>query len=540
MSIASRLPPDMKHAALKAALRRIKRKEGVHEGEESVRKFQKYYNDPVGFARNELKVKAWHRQADLLNAAAAHPRVLCRSGHKCGKSLACVILALWWVATRPSGRVVLTAPTGHQIKDILWRELRIWYPKVKAALGGVELPKDPGTGLQLPGGREIVGISTKQPENLAGISGSELLFIIDEASGFPDELFDVVRGNSAGGAKIIAISNPTRTVGWFFEGFRKGTYDVDSIIHKPHVWRLLHISSEESPNVVANDNGGIRPANDNAVKGLATCEWLEEMREDCGPDYEESAIYLVRARGDFPTQGTDSIIGYRTLRDAEKRWQETDAAKAHGTLCIGVDVSRFGDDETILQPVRGDYAWPCSSASGDGNEVAEAIVQMAVGLRRGLERVRVNVDGIGVGSSVVDALKVHPACREQRVLYVVDVNVGERADDAEHYINLRSQVWFGLAEWLKTGAVPSDERLESELLSPTYTFDIRNRKQVMAKKDIRKLIGRSPDRADALCLAVYQGRGAVTGGYQPAVAVEGNVGRFSRGGGMRGRRGGAL
>jgi hypothetical protein len=150
---------------------------------------------------------------------------------------------------------VLTAPTFHQVKDILWRELRFWYPRVQAELGGEELPKDPATGLHLPGGAEIVGISTKAPENLAGISGANLLFIVDEASGFPDELYEVIKGNSAGGAKIVAISNPTRTVGWFYQGFRRGTYDLrpanDNGIPS-HRWRLLHISSEETPNVLAN------------------------------------------------------------------------------------------------------------------------------------------------------------------------------------------------------------------------------------------------------------------------------------------------
>jgi len=144
---------------------------------------------------------------------------------------------------------------------------------------------------------------------------------------------------------------------------------------------------------------------------------------------------------------------------------------------------------------------------------------LALAMRSGeRERVRINVDGIGVGSSVVDALRRHEACAEGDV-FVVDVNVGESADDEDHS-NLRSQLWFGLRTWLiEGGAIPDDDSLESELLAPTYTFDARGRKKVMSKEDIRKVIGRSPDRADALCLAVYRGR-STEYDYEPVRPTE--------------------
>lgn len=459
-------------------------------------RYEAYREDPVSFFREVLRVEPWARQAELIAAVGAHDRVLCRSGHKCGKSLSCVGLALWWVATRRRGRVILTAPTFRQVKDILWRELRFWYPRVQHALQGDDLPKDPATGLHLPGGREIVGISTNQPENLAGISGAELLFIVDEASGFPDDLYEVIKGNAAGGAKIVAISNPTRTVGWFFAGFKRGTYDLAGPASASR-WRLLHISSEETPNVLERTD---------AIPGLATAGWVEEMREECGPDYEMNAVYLVRVRGEFPAESTDAVIPLRAVNEAKRRWESV-PAQDEAPLVLGVDVARFGDDETVIQPVRGSYAWsPTTLSKADGPTVAEEVVRIALAMRSGeRERVRINVDGIGVGSSVVDALKRHEACAEGQI-YVVDVNVGEAADDEDH-ANLRSQLWFGLRTWLlEGGAIPDDDGLESELLAPTYTFDARGRKKVMSKEDIRKVIGRSPDRADALCLAVYRGQ----------------------------------
>lgn len=473
--------------------------------------FSRYVDDPVGFARDILGVTPWSRQEELLRAVGVHARVLVRSGHKCGKSLSCVILALWWVCTRRRGRVILTAPTFRQVKDILWRELRLWYPRLRAQVHGPELPKDPSTGLELSGGRQIVGVSTNQPENLAGISGAELLFIIDEASGFPDELYEVIKGNSAGGAKIIAISNPTRTVGWFYNGFRNGTYDLrpanDNGI-TPSRWRLLHISSEESPNVVANDNGVPYP-------GLATRDWVEEMRDEYGPDWEHDAVYLVRVRGEFPTEATDAVVGLGLLNAAHARWNTGGAAAAFGELALGVDVARFGGDESTIAPVRGAYAWPIVAVKGaDGPTLANEVARIARAMRRDGERVRVNVDGIGVGASVVDALRVHPDHRAG-IFYVIDVNVGSAADD-ENHVNLRAQVYFGLRDWMKSGgALPPDDDLDSEILAHTYTIDSRSRKQVLEKKKVRAIISRSPDRADAMTLAVYRGKG-IAFDYTPA------------------------
>lgn len=481
-------------------LAQLRRSKGVPK------RFRRYVDDPVGFFRDVLKVEPWSRQAELIDAAGRHDRVLCRSGHKCGKSLTCVGLALWWICTRPGARVLLTAPTFRQVKDILWHELARWYPAVQGALDGEDMPLDPATGIRLPNGGQIVGVSTSKKENLAGYSGANQLFIVDEASGFPDELYVTLKGNSAGGSKIIAISNPTRTVGWFYQGFKSGTYDLRPANENgiaPHRWRLLHISSEESPNIAANDNG--RPL----IPGLALPSYIDEMRDECGPDWETNADYLVRVRGEFPAEGTDAVVGLGILNSAHARWTSAVPSPPGdlSVLTIGVDVARFGNDDTVLSPVRGAYAFTATALrKADGPAIAEAVVRLARTLRRPNERVRVCVDGVGVGASVVDALRHHDAVAEG-VLYVVDVQAGAGADD-EHHANLRTQLWFGLRAWLaEGGTLPEDDELDSEILAHTYSFNPKGQKQVVSKKVIRAVLGRSPDRADALALALYRGAG---------------------------------
>lgn len=280
----------------------------LQEDADPTEPFRKYWDDPVEFARKELGIEPWPRQADFLRAAAQHKRVACRSGHKVGKSLAVVILALWWVATRPGSRAVITAPTFPQVKNILWRELRRWYPRIQARIRGGRIPLDPSTGIELDGGRQILGISTDAPENLAGLSGPFMMFIVDEGSGFPDDLYEAIHGNRAGGddssdtsdAKLVAISNPTQIQGWFYEAFLTGTYNLaPSNDNADRRWRLLHISSLESPNVTGEGK---------KVPGLATRAWLEETLLEAGPEGEESNLYRVRVLGEFPIELALAVV----------------------------------------------------------------------------------------------------------------------------------------------------------------------------------------------------------------------------------------
>src|SRR4051794_5852856 len=81
------------------------------------------WRDPVAYARDVLRTQTWSGQQTLLRSVATNPRVAIRSGHKIGKSTAFAILALWWVATRPRARVVLTAASYRQVEGILWKEI---------------------------------------------------------------------------------------------------------------------------------------------------------------------------------------------------------------------------------------------------------------------------------------------------------------------------------------------------------------------------------------------------------------------------------
>lgn len=424
-----------------------------------------------------MGLRLWSRQREVLEAVAGHDRVAVRSGHKVGKSTSAAALALWYVATRPDARVIMTSASGRQVKNILWRELKRLHKRAKVRLGGV-MHDDPNTGYRLPDGREILGFSTDEPEKMAGISGASVLFILDEASGIDEPIFEAIEGNRAGGAKIVMFSNPTRTSGTFYEAFTT----------KRQFWHCIKISSTETPNVQTGRA---------VIPGLATRDWVNEKALEWGKDHP---LYEVRVAGDFPSQTENTLIGLALVEAAIARWPDT---SADGALDIGVDVARFGDDDSVITARRGNKVLEILAIHGmDGIQIAGKTIELAKKHRHG-EPIRIKVDVIGVGASVVDQLNYSDFAKEEGVT-IHAVNVASAAT-SEEYPKLRDQIWFATQGWLKDGgSIPSIPRLEAELVAVTYKFDAQGRQKVESKDEMKKRLKCSTDYADSLGLSIYQ------------------------------------
>lgn len=435
------------------------------------------WSDPALFSEEILRTRTWSRQREIIQAVTRYPRVAVRSGHKIGKSSAVSILALWWVLTKPRARVVITAPSHRQVEGVLWKEITRLYKRARFPIGG-NMHMKPESGLQFDDGREIVGFATAEPERMAGFSGPNMLFIIDEASGVEDAIFEAIDGNRAGGARIVMISNPTRTSGVFYDAFNS----------ERSLWHTIHVSSRDCAQAVATELG--------EGTGLATLEWCDERLNEWGA---EDPRYQVRVLGNFPSQADNATIPARLVDEAIKRWGDPPAPES-APLQVGVDVARFGPDYSSIVWSRGKWASLPSRIKGlDNVEVAGKVLELIREVRRHNEPVKVLIDASNNGG-VADILR-HS---EVDGLTVVDMVASESATRSG-YSRLRDEAWSHLRDWLRGGgAIPNDKRLVSDLVAPTYTFDVKGRMKVESKLDMRKRIGRSTDDADALALAVYQ------------------------------------
>lgn len=442
---------------------------------------QRILDDPVFYAERVLGMRCWSRQRELLGTAAAHPFTAVRSGHKVAKTTSFVILALWWAQTRARAQVVMSATAGHQLTDTLWPELVHVYTRAPVPLGG-RLSLDWHKGLAFPGGRRVWGKKPEDhsPEAFAGTSApGTMMYLIDEASGFPDALIEAAMGNLAGGGKLVAASNPTRTSGWYYEAFHG----------KAKLWKTLHIDSRESPNITGKEP---------PIPGLATPGWEEAMAENYGRD---SPFYSVRVEGNFPRAGVNTVNNLELVDAAKRRFDDPEhqAAHASGPLRFGLDVGRTGDDPSVLCFVRGERVHRFEAMLGQEGDVVAgwALNLILAELGDSEERPPVRIDLIGVGTSVYDHLKHHTRIR------AIGVNVSENANDPKLYARKRDELWYAGRQFLRDGgAIPDLPGLHGELLAAHYSFDPRGRYVVEDKDSMKKRLKRSPNHADALNLAV--------------------------------------
>lgn len=430
----------------------------------------RWVEDPCAFASDVLGLSLWGGQREILTAVAQSDRVTVRSGHKIGKSLAAACVAWWFALTRPRARVIMTSASARQVSAILWREVSRLYRSARMPLGGRPPSVDPSHGWGIEDGREIVGFSTDDPERMAGFSGANLLFVVDEASGVDERLFEALEGNRAGGAKILALSNPTRIEGTFWQSHQPGT-----------AWRAVHLSSWDAARHTPH------------VPGLATLEWCEEKRREWG---ESDPRYRVRVLGEFPDRDVMTVMAASDVESAQRR-----EGAMEGPLRIGVDVARGGADATTIAVRRGMRVIEIISMRTDrDDEILGRVIAEARRHRHGGgERVEVRVDSIGVGAGLVRLLEQHTDGEVQ----CVPVDAGRMSESNEHEY-VRDDLWFGVRDWLRAGgSIPHDRELAQDLLSAKYGFTRAGKIKVDSKEIIRKRIGRSPDKADAVALAVF-------------------------------------
>lgn len=403
-------------------------------------------------------------------AIAANDRVAVRSGHGVGKSAELSWLIYWWLLTRFPAKVPVTAPTTHQLEDVLWGEASKWHRAMKFDLlkNMIEVKADRIVLKAAPNESFAVARTARkeQPEAFQGFHSENLLFLVDEASGVEDIIFEVGEGSmSTVGAKSVMMGNPTRTSGYFYNAFHKDRSK----------WITQKISCEDSK--------------------LVAPAYIEDMGAKYGKD---SNIYRVRVLGEFPITDDDSVIPLHLCEAAIHR----DVEPTEYQAVWGVDVARFGSARTALAKRQGNKLLAkIKSWSGKDTMQVAGLIKLEYEDTPSKELpVEILIDVIGIGAGVVDR------CSELG-LPVRGINVAETFAVKEQYLRMRDELWFKAKEWLEARdcSMPDDADLIGELTTPKYKITSAGKIQVESKDDMAKRGIRSPDLADAFCLTFAGG-----------------------------------
>lgn len=447
--------------------------------------FARFRNDPVGFVRDILGAagRPYDKQVEILRALAKHDRVSVAACNSSGKDWAAARAIVWWLHTRPHAKVVVTGPTLRQIRDILWHELRIAVAAAGDALPG-RITNDKYV---IDVDRFAIAFSSNSHHNIQGFHSPNLLVIVTEAQGVKQAYMEALKRLNP--AKVLLIGNPLAHEGELY----------DSHHAKSALYHQISISAFDSPNFRRKRF---------RIPGLVTPEDVEHHRRDWGDD---SPLYVASVLGQFPDALDDSLTTRNHVDRAIARHEEqsAEAADPDGNDApsdergrplpyrMGVDVARFGADESVICIRRGyhvEHLIPLKRGL-DNMQVADEAKAWADAL--GINAVF--VDGTGTGTGVVDRLG-------QLGAPVIGVDVGSKARRPSQFADLRAEIFWEVARLLREDAatLPNDSVLVGQLLALRYDVSSTGRIRLESKTKLRKRGVASPDRADALALAFME------------------------------------
>lgn len=436
-----------------------------------------HHDGPRGWQRDELLQMGDHLKEQKARMQTGLQPVMWRkavaSGRGPGKSSLVAWKHHWRMSTRLGSTGIVTANTELQLKSRTFAEITKWNT---LAINGHWFDATVLSVRPAPWFKEIVerqlAIDTgyyytqgqlwseENPDAFAGAHNPlGMMLTYDEASGIPTPIWKVSEGFFT--EPVLnrfwdAYSNPRRNSGAFFDCF----HDAKEF------WKTRMLDSR-------------------TVEGI-DLGLFERMIQQYGIDSDTVRVEIL---GQFPKQGNRQFISNDLVHDAQKRIIPVDAA---APLIMGVDIARYGDDQTVIRWRHGRDARsipPVRFKNRDNMFVANEVARLID---------ETNPDAVcidaGNGTGVIDRLK-------EMKYRVHEVWFGASSTDRE-WANKRTEMYAEARRWLPGGAIDEDPALFRDLTAPEYDYYGKAQdQQMLESKEAMKARGMpSPDDGDAFVL----------------------------------------
>jgi hypothetical protein len=488
------------------------------------------------FALEVLGADLDEEQKDILRSVQRNPKTSVKSGTARGKDFVSAVAAMCFLYLTPgfdeegklidNTKVALTAPTDRQVKNIMMPEVARLHMNMVTNGFGFMAGKLNAYDIKTDY-KEWFLTGFKADENKheawSGFHAVNTLFVVTEASGISESIFNAIEGNLQGNSRLLIVFNDNNGTGYA------------AASQKKRGWSKFRLDSLNAPNVLYRSEieAGIRKA----IPGQVDWRWVNdrvndwcqvigssEFKEEEGDFwwenengrycYRPNDLFRVKVRGMAPKISSGALVPPEWIEIANKRWRmyKEKGSENLKSLRLGVDVAGMGRDSSAFCFRYGNlldrFDMIHSGGTANHMEVAGKVKQILNNDRSA----QAFIDTIGEGAGVFSRLQ------EQGVKTAHSVKFSEGAewegkdltDVTEQYtfLNMRAYLYWAVRDWLdpknKTGAaLPPDPELEEELTETQWKFRSDGRIQIEAKEDIKKRIGRSPDKSDAFANTFY-------------------------------------
>ncbi len=446
-----------------------------------------------------------------------------------GKTFIAPRVAFWFLDCFPNSHVICTAPTADQLKEVLFKEITIAFPKFKklrptAELLSLQMKVDPKLS---EGGDEdtnsikwkitgMVGGKRAGAESSVKFQGHHQryqLFILEEAAGVDLAVLKAIINTNQTDIKkgvfnlIFAIGNPDSQLD-----------TLHQFCQRPNTEHIV-ISAYDHPNIVTGET---------KILGAVTQHSIDIRREEYG---EESPFFKSRVRGIAPTEDVNALIKSVMLdkcniNDKVNFVQVEPKQRSYNAS--GVDVANSIDgDKACVAHGRGrelQYMkeFPCPNANFLAYNLIEpdhSVMKRSEGLKFNYnpvyniakisefevspENIGIDVVGVGVGTlNTMHELHVK-AIGLQGGAYKEAYKLDKEGRPLYEFNSLRAQMYFQAMLDLSAGEIVLNlpgkvfNALKKELLMVTYKVS-SGKIVIESKEEIKKRLGgKSPNMADA-------------------------------------------
>jgi hypothetical protein len=479
--------------------------------------FSAYKYRPADFVLDVLRMRLLKWQRDWLNAFHGHKhgQYVMVSANGCGKT-AMVGPLLIYLALVLGGQAVYFSASERQTRSQMKASLERLVGRIE------ELPDDTAVynhGVTFANGGVILLATAADVNAMQGHHGETLLIVADEAQHLEDEQLVALQSCVVGDTNWIVLTGNALNLGG---PFHRVATTGDLSWHQTRVTALDVLDDPEAQ----------------YIPGLVSKKGVDNIRQTWGQD---SAHYQSRVLARFPAQPADAMFPEEAIQAAFARWHDAGFLQAQrpGDVTLGVDVgaSEEGDASAMAVAVGGwvkelitwheaDTMKSVGKLIGEfrrlriakvrGSAFAEretAMMQHQIGalfINAGIGRgdpldyegfpADIYVDEIGVGRGVADRLR-------ELSYSVKPFNASKRASTEARqftYANLRAEAYARLRDKMIRGEVglPYSPELEQELRTARGFLNSYGKLQILDKGEWRQVIHRSPDRLDAVVMAV--------------------------------------
>lgn len=474
---------------------------------------QAWRNDWCLFAKEVLHANLDEEQKDVLRKVQVEKMVAVASGTSRGKDYVAAVAAVCFMYLTPrwkngvmvkNTKIAMTAPTDRQVGNIMVPEVRRLF-KAAGVLPGRLVGHDIRTDYEewfLTGFKA----GDDNTEAWSGFHAVNTMFVVTEASGISDKTFEAIEGNLQGNSRLLIVFNPNITTGYAAKAMKSSRFTkvrLNSLNAENVLKRKIVIPGQVDYEWVKDkvETWCQRISSDDFNKGEGDFEWE-------GSFYRPNDLFRVKVLGMFPKVSKDVLIPYEWVELANKRYLELrDEGFVPKKKCrLGVDVAGMGRDASVLVPRYGNYVEEFVAHESAGVADHMHVAGMTANyLDKGASAY---IDTIGEGAGVFSRLQELNYKKSFSCKFSEGASGLNDVTGVYEFANMRAYLFWAVRDWLdpKNGfdpALPPDDMFMQECTEIRWFFLSNGSIGIEKKEEIKKRLGRSPDRFDSLANTFY-------------------------------------